>query len=1820
VTQPVAEVETGYLGGSIIRDVKRMTRVDVSYNAALVRRYTIAYEASLSSAGHSRVASVTECAGAGGTDCLAPTTFTYQNGTPGLAGESSTSALVPVAPITMDVNGDGRLDLVYSSSATSGAGTWMVMLANASGGYASPINTGVTNTNYQGAIPIDYNSDGQYDLLVPYSGGTWWVMLGSASGLGAPTNTGAPATGTGANAVATDVNGDGREDLVWADLYGYVGGDTIRYRLREAGGGFSSTVYTLVAAKPGDTMIESGLTVTRAGSGQMTDFNGDGRGDIAYRQTRRIWNVDTAKWLYIRSIEAVCSGAWSFSVGTPNGSSPPVILDINNDGLSDIVYFVQSTAIEYRFSTGTSFTGAGTAGSMANYTAAFMVLDWDGDGYEDMLSPHIPTSTWHLWRSTGEGLALPVSTGIPYAAGTYLPIVTDMNGDGLRDLGYAVSGVWKYRLHAGVMPDLLTNAVDGFGVTASFAYTPISRGSHTKLADAVFPAQDYAGSLHVVSTLTASNGIGGTYTNTFAYRGARLNLQGRGFEGFERRTVTDSRNGVSVEATFNRTFPYTGTLASVGTYQPGGTTISLSSNTWLAHTYGSDNETRQLPYVSAGSSSSYEVGGAYNGALITSTTRSHTVDANTGALTDATLTTTEAASGHGVNAGQSHTQRTWHSALFNDFVNWCFGRPATTQQIGSHTMYGGGAQTRTVNTSWDGPQCRPTQTIEQPGDPQWQVTTVLGYDNDASNPQPDFGNVTSVAVTGVGMATRTTAVNWGTTGQAPVSVTNPLSHVTGRGYDFALGVQTSATDPNGIQTSWAFDSFGRLTRENRPDGTYSTWTPSLCSGPCYGWDNSLYRIDQSNRDSAGTQIDWQASFHDPFDRVLDRAWLNRDGQQVNQRWSFDALGRLSSESTPARFGLGEGFYYTSFTHDLAHRTTSASRPVSDTDPTLQSTQVYFEGLTVRTVDALGKTTTRIANGVGQAVRLTDHDGYYLAHDFDAFGNPIRVQDSGAVTLQTGTYNIRGLRTASTNVDLGAWSYEYNALGEMTSTTDALSKITTATYDGLSRPLTRVMPEGTGSITSTFTWGTSAAARNIGQLQQQQISGTNITTYREIYTFDSLGRPSQTQYVEGSNNYYVNTGYSTLTGNLDTLTYPTSTSSYRLKLQYEYQHGALLRVKDFNAPTTVFWQANAASARGVVTDSTLGNGLRTVKSLDQVTGWVDYVQSGPGGGTSVQNLSYLWDRVGNLTQRQDNNQGLTENAYYDNLHRLLSSTVTGDSSLTMTYAPNGNVLTKTLTGTGAYSYNYAYHATKLHAVASLTGSASLAYSYDANGNLTNRAGTTLSWFASNLPKAITKNSQNSSTFQYAPHGQRWRHAYKTGNVTYTHIYVGRLLEKVTQGSAVDWKHYVHAEGQIVALYSRKSSGTNTLSYLLQDHLGSTDAITASSGAVTVKESFDAFGKRRGTAWSGSPTSGELSTINGLTRRGYTAHEMLDSTDLIHMNGRVYDPLVGRFASADPYIDAAFGTQAFNRFAYVGNKPLSFTDPSGFGGDGMPTAKPIDPYGFTGSRIPRDPSSPPQGFSYFGTPFGGREGSSGGGGSGGGDDGMPFHINHSTLTYVDSSSGWYWVARDQYDVYGSISAFSLGPIGTFDSPGPAAGLGEGSGGGGGNGGASSGAQGEAPVEVIVQAEKPQVLCSNITRRVVGGSLAGGAYGLIAGRGSLFTGGIGALGGGFAGWVTSNQTLTQSQLGLSLFAIGAAASLPSGGGRTGALAGGIGEVASTGVTDFRTVSTQYTAAAVLGAALEALSGGSPARGGAAGAAALLTLDFVHAAFDKMCGVSGQ
>ncbi|MEO1248183.1 MAG: RHS repeat-associated core domain-containing protein, partial [Pseudomonadota bacterium] len=127
-------------------------------------------------------------------------------------------------------------------------------------------------------------------------------------------------------------------------------------------------------------------------------------------------------------------------------------------------------------------------------------------------------------------------------------------------------------------------------------------------------------------------------------------------------------------------------------------------------------------------------------------------------------------------------------------------------------------------------------------------------------------------------------------------------------------------------------------------------------------------------------------------------------------------------------------------------------------------------------------------------------------------------------------------------------------------------------------------------------------------------------------------------------------------------------------------------------------------------------------------------------------------------------------------------------------------------------------------------------------------------------------------------------------------------------------------------------TDAIEYLHRDHLGSIEVTSSSAGTAVDQRGYDPFGGRRATDWSRELTAAEKKAIadggDEPAERGYTDHEMLDRTGLIHMNGRVYDPEIGRFLSADPIVQAPDYSQSWNRYAYVMNSPMSYTDPSGY----------------------------------------------------------------------------------------------------------------------------------------------------------------------------------------------------------------------------------------------------------------------------------------------------
>lgn len=222
-----------------------------------------------------------------------------------------------------------------------------------------------------------------------------------------------------------------------------------------------------------------------------------------------------------------------------------------------------------------------------------------------------------------------------------------------------------------------------------------------------------------------------------------------------------------------------------------------------------------------------------------------------------------------------------------------------------------------------------------------------------------------------------------------------------------------------------------------------------------------------------------------------------------------------------------------------------------------------------------------------------------------------------------------------------------------------------------------------------------------------------------------------------------------------------------------------------------------------------------------------------------------------------------------------------------------------------------------------------FGYDANGNMNSYKGNTLGWTSYNLPSTITAAGQ-SSQFSYGPNRNRWRQIATYPSGTETTIYVGGILEKVTVPSGTAYRHSIGA-GSAQVLYTRWTTGTINTKYVTSDHLGSSTVVMDGAGGSLVNLSFGSYGARRGSNWTGTPSAGDWTQISNATRHGFTGHEALDNLNFVHMNGRVFEPVLGRFLSADPFTPGILGSQAPNRYAYVGNRPHFFTDPSGFDPD-------------------------------------------------------------------------------------------------------------------------------------------------------------------------------------------------------------------------------------------------------------------------------------------------
>jgi RHS repeat-associated protein/uncharacterized repeat protein (TIGR01451 family) len=653
--------------------------------------------------------------------------------------------------------------------------------------------------------------------------------------------------------------------------------------------------------------------------------------------------------------------------------------------------------------------------------------------------------------------------------------------------------------------------------------------------------------------------------------------------------------------------------------------------------------------------------------------------------------------------------------------------------------------------------------------------------------------------------------------------------------------------------------------------------------------------------------------------ILPSAW----GTPYISTVAYDALGRPVTETAPDgtttthTYDVKELYAVPMTTHHV--NVANQNRTLSYTDGLGR-----LRGVEERNASEGLYTLTRYEYDI--ADRLTDV--------YDHFGNHTEVE-----------YDLAGRKTRMDDPDMGEWFYRYNRLGELKAQVDAASNGTCFNYDTLGRPVAKVVYDNV-AIGTIFDNGNPNAScpltgatitENVSNLYDSGSYGkgrlysvTDLSGDSTTYTYDARGRVT----TELETIRYLTTNYTFRTSfeydildRVRKITYPADTSGTNTngeQVHYDYDTQRQLNL------TGVRLIANGVT-RNLATNMTYnqygqvkGMSYGTTPALNQTYNYFDLDEvNGIGRLESVATanlwtLNYTYDAVGNVmtinSQYAASSQMQTFG--YDFLNRLTSASAPGPGggySESYTYNQIGNMM-----GKAGVSYTYPTAGSdRPHAVSSLSNGKS--YTYDAVGNMETRStGSTVDntfvYDNENRLKQILLGDHTSLNYigSYGYNGQGERVFAHTGGerTLYPNAYVEFQLDGV--GPSGTRIHYYYVGTQRLAM----KDGSGNLFFFVNDHLGSTSLTLNSNGGVYAEQRYKPYGETRHIAYAGTPT-----------RRQYTGQINDIGTGLYFYNARYYDPALGRFTQADTIVPEPGNPQTLNRFSYVNNNPIKYTDPTG-----------------------------------------------------------------------------------------------------------------------------------------------------------------------------------------------------------------------------------------------------------------------------------------------------
>ena len=411
-------------------------------------------------------------------------------------------------------------------------------------------------------------------------------------------------------------------------------------------------------------------------------------------------------------------------------------------------------------------------------------------------------------------------------------------------------------------------------------------------------------------------------------------------------------------------------------------------------------------------------------------------------------------------------------------------------------------------------------------------------------------------------------------------------------------------------------------------------------------------------------------------------------------------------------------------------------------------------------------------------------------------------------------------------------------------------------------------------------------------------------------YDSRERNIKTtRYLNINSNAYT-TSYTLDDGdNTTAIAYPNNGPT----VNYSYWNGGSIKLVSLNNGNYNYYTtlATAFDEFEHITNLAYGNGLTVGRSYYSTSKRLQNISAGLGGSVFSRTLTYSnSDDIASIS-----GTGITgtESVAYYNLHRIKS--YTGLSS-NYGYDPVGNI---TNNGEGGGSI-YSYANPRKQAVRTAFGYTNL---YDLCGNMMVRHGgltnsQALTYDPENQLLAVAQAGVFSDEFGYAANGARlWKRIDQ--NPTNVQVWIGNIYEE--KGGKV--LYHVFAGSQQVCTFETNSplsggTDTNRVGYFYhEDNLNSSSALSDSSKNQVEVNVYYPFGR---TQTVSPQASFQVS-------RRFTGQVFDSESGLYYYGARYYDPELGRFVQPDTIIPDLGNPQSYNRYSYVLNNPLRYTDPTG-----------------------------------------------------------------------------------------------------------------------------------------------------------------------------------------------------------------------------------------------------------------------------------------------------